>query len=301
MGTLLRNLRALVSLLTLGIFSSAGAVEADGGIVQRRAPVVAPAPATAEIVDRYTDARPWVAIIIDDLGNRPEDRLAALLPGPVACSFLPHTPHAVELAQLAARNGKEVLLHQPMQASGQNRQGPGALRLTMDRASFRDTINNNLASLPHVSGVNNHMGSLLTSHSQAMGWLMEELRRYPSMFFIDSRTTSSTVASRVASKFQIPSSSRDIFLDNRTDPESLLAQFNHLIKVARAQGSAIAIGHPYPETMAFLRTHLADLERQGISLQPVSEVIRLRKPALRTAWHQVSSDQLRPKTQQRIQ
>lgn len=270
-------------LVWLGLCHAVTAIAADDGVIQRQLllpPVVAP------VTDRYSDPNPWVAIIIDDMGNQPDDRLVIDLPGPVACSFLPHTPHAVELAHLAARAGKEVLLHQPMQSRGGNKLGPGALLLEMDRPTFRDVLSNNLAALPHVSGINNHMGSLLTSRDRPMDWLMTELQRYPSMFFIDSRTSAQSVAYTTASDHHIPSSSRDIFLDNDPDEEMILARFKEMIALAKTQGSAIAIGHPYAETLEFLARHLTDLKKEGIDLRPVSEVIRLRKPVLRTAWQQ---------------
>ncbi len=279
-------LLAALGLLVVGL----PAVAADDGVVNRVVPPAAPAPVTTPsiIKDPFDNSRPWIAIIIDDMGNQPSDRVAILLPGPVACSFLPHTPHAVELAQLAARAGKEVLLHQPMQSRGGNKLGPGALLRDMDRATFRSTLSSNLAALPHVSGINNHMGSLLTSLDQPMAWLMTELHRYPSMFFIDSRTTAQTIAQKTATRYQIPNSSRDIFLDNQNDETQILAQFRRLIKLAKSRGSAIAIGHPYPLTMAMLKTQLPRLEQQGVSLRPVSDVIRLRQPALRTAWRATS-------------
>ena len=274
--------RALVLLLFSG-----GAYAADQGVIDRThlhstaAPAIDPPAQTSK--DRHAQP-PWVAIVIDDMGNNETDREAVLLPGPIAYAFLPHTPHAVELALLAARKGKEVLLHQPMQSSADKNLGPGALLLDMDRQTFRDTLSKNLASLPYVSGINNHMGSLLTRHQQPMRWLMTELQRYPSLFFLDSRTTAETVAYRNAENLHVPSSSRDVFLDNQLDNDALLTQFQRLIALARKRGSAIAIGHPYPETMTFLRKHLPDLGRAGIELRPVSDIIELRKPALRTAW-----------------
>ncbi|MEL0082802.1 MAG: divergent polysaccharide deacetylase family protein [Gammaproteobacteria bacterium] len=274
--------RALILLL----FGS-GAFATDQGVIDRTIPQPSTGPANAPPAQtgKHPQTRlPWVAIVIDDMGNNETDRQAVLLPGPIAYAFLPHTPYAVELALLAARNGKEVLLHQPMQSSADNNPGPGALLLEMDQRTFRDTFSKNLAALPYVSGINNHMGSLLTRHQQPMQWLMAELQRYPSLFFLDSRTTAQTVAYQNAEDHHIPSSSRDVFLDNQLHPEALLAQFQQLITIARKQGSAIAIGHPYPQTIAFLREHLPDLKRAGIDLRAVSDIIDLRQPALRTAW-----------------
>ncbi|MBL4623310.1 MAG: divergent polysaccharide deacetylase family protein [Immundisolibacteraceae bacterium] len=230
--------------------------------------------------------QPWIGIIIDDLGYQQSDRRVVLLPGPIACAFLPHTPYAVELAELAIQQHKEVMLHQPMESTTGKKLGPGALTLAMDETSFRHTLNHNLASLPNVSGVNNHMGSLLTSHYQPMSWLMSELRRHNSLFFIDSRTTEQTVALHTATDNQLPSSLRDVFLDNQPEAALVRAQFELLVKKARSQGTAIAIGHPYAETIAMLEAELPKLGARGISLRPVKEIIKRRQQQLVTAWHQ---------------
>src|SRR5690606_4280834 len=76
---------------------------------------------------------PAISIIIDDIGYRHvEDRRALQLPGAVALSILPHSPHAAEMAALAAERGKEVLLHLPMEPAAPSMNhflGPGALLL----------------------------------------------------------------------------------------------------------------------------------------------------------------------------
>ncbi len=135
-------------------------------------------------------APPAISIIIDDIGARLRaDRRAIDLPGPVAFAFLPHTPHGPALAELAHAQGKEVLLHMPMQAIEDGPLGPGAVTLHMDRTEFVDAVRRALATVPHVSGVNNHMGSLLTRHPGHMTWLMQELKARGNLFFVDSRTS----------------------------------------------------------------------------------------------------------------
>ncbi|HKJ75984.1 MAG TPA: divergent polysaccharide deacetylase family protein, partial [Gammaproteobacteria bacterium] len=104
---------------------------------------------------------PAVAIIIDDLGDRLDAGERALaLPGPLTYSFLPHTPYSARLARRAHALGKEVMLHLPMEAVAGNRLGPGAVTLHMNQAQLLRTVRSDLAAVPHVRGINNHMGSL---------------------------------------------------------------------------------------------------------------------------------------------
>lgn len=229
-------------------------------------------------------AGPVIALIIDDVGDRPVEGLRTVrLPGPVACAFLPHTPHARELAERAHAAGKEVMLHLPMQATRGNRLGPGGVTIDMSRALFLRTLRDDLASLPYVAGVNNHMGSLLTRHPGHMSWLMEELRYRGELFFIDSRTSARSVAQQLAREWEVPTSGRDVFLDHHRSRPAIRAAFEQLLRVARVQGSAVGIGHPYPETLDVLEEALPRLQAEGVRLVPVRELIELRQGG--PLWH----------------
>ncbi len=130
--------------------------------------------------NQFDDPRPVISIIIDDLGYGLVDgRRAIDLPGPVACSVLPHTPYSSRLAEAAHGAGKEVLLHLPMQPMNDKDPGFGALTLDTNEQGLRRLLEANLAAVPHVVGINNHMGSLLTRHPGHMGWLMRDLRDDP--------------------------------------------------------------------------------------------------------------------------
>ncbi len=203
---------------------------------------------------------PTIALIVDDLGDKlVEGERAVALPGPIACAFLPRTPYAAQLAERAHVARKEVMLHLPMQSVEARPLGPDGLTLDMTRGELVATLSDALDSLPHVSGVNNHMGSLLTRHPGHMLWVMQELRRRGDLFFIDSRTTAATVAQQIAAETGVPNLRRNVFLDADRAPASIRAQFARLLAIARREGIALGIGHPYPETLAFLEQALPQL------------------------------------------
>lgn len=219
---------------------------------------------------------PTVSIIIDDLGYSLHEGMQAIaLPGPLAYSVLPHTPNARALARAAVAHGKEILLHQPMQAEdAAERLGPGALTEAMSETRFNAVFRSNLASLPMAIGVNNHMGSLLTSDPGRMQWLMEDLKRHGGLFFIDSRTTAQTVAAKVASAVGIPHLSRDVFLDNVETASAIRTQFRRLVEKAKRNGAALAIAHPHPETLRVLAVLLPTLkQRYGVRLVSVTDML----------------------------
>lgn len=219
----------------------------------------------------------YLAIVIDDLGNEySRDIQSVHLPGPVACAMLPRTPYAAELAEAAHLHGKEVILHQPMEPLGNQDPGPGALFRTTGKADFVTILMENLASIPHVSGVNNHMGSLLTGQTQQMGWMMKALQKRGELFFVDSRTDYRSKAQRAASYYQIPQTRRDVFLDNDQQEAAISEQLRLAIRKAKETGSALAIGHPYQATFNVLKRQLPELERHGVVLVSVAELIRFR-------------------------
>ena len=236
-------------------------------------------------------ATPLIAIIIDDMGNqRALGRDALALPGPVTYAFLPFTPHAAPLAREARTKRKEIMLHLPMASHPGMPLGPAALDLHMTEREFKSTLEAALESLPDVRGVNNHMGSLLTRHPGAMRWVMETLQSSEGLYFVDSRTTVATVAEQVAKEHRLPSGRRDVFLDNARHPEMIRAQFARLVNRARKNGTAIGIGHPYPETIAVLRDQLTHLDRRGVRLVSVSRLLELQE---KREWQEPSSPSLK--------
>jgi polysaccharide deacetylase 2 family uncharacterized protein YibQ len=140
----------------------------------------------------------------------------------------------------------------------------------MDETTLKQVLMDDLADLPGVQGVNNHMGSLLTTHPEPMQWVMEVLQRQQ-LFFVDSLTNPNSVAGRIAKEHGLPTATRQVFLDNIRTPQQLEKQFQRLIKFAHRNGFALAIGHPYPETMAYLNQRLR--QPASVRLVPLSELL----------------------------
>lgn len=227
--------------------------------------------------DAGSSTLPLVSIIIDDLGNERLAGIAALeLPGSVSYAFLPGTPYARVLAELAHRLEREVLLHVPMEPADGRPLGPGGLLHSMDQASVVKSLLHSLHAVPHIAGVSNHMGSLLTARAHSMRWIMDTIRDFGDLYFVDSRTTPSSVAQAVALERGLRTIARDVFLDDDRSPDAILAQFHHLIAHAKKRGSALGIGHPYPETLEILGAILPQIEELGVRLVPVSTLVERR-------------------------
>jgi polysaccharide deacetylase 2 family uncharacterized protein YibQ len=119
------------------------------------------------------------------------------------------------------------------------------------------------------------MGSLLTQQLEPMDWVMKELDRYP-VYFVDSRTIANSIAGSVADAYNIPSLTRDVFLDHEQTEEFVDKQFKLLIQTAREKGTAIGIGHPHKVTVDYLEKHLPMLDEQGIAIATVSGLWAMR-------------------------
>ena len=219
-------------------------------------------------------AQPQVAIIIDDIGYQKVDPDLIRLPFALTLAVMPYTPHGKAMLQLAKQHQKELMLHMPMEAVAQNHLlGQGALRQQMDKATVQQKVQAALAEVPGVIGVNNHMGSLFTTLTPQMDWVMEVVASQ-GLYFIDSKTSGRSVVSASAARFAVEHRSRDVFLDNDKSYAALDRQFMQLIQQAKRHGSAIAIGHPYPETYRYLKKNLPRLAAAGIELVPVSVLLQ---------------------------
>jgi uncharacterized protein len=215
-----------------------------------------------------------LALIIDDLGN--QERLgqrAVRLPGAIAVAVLPHTPFARPLAQQAHELGKEVLVHLPMQPERAELElGPDGLRLEQTHTELALTLATAVAAVPFASGVNNHMGSLLTRDARHMRWLMQELHR-DELFFIDSYTTHMSLGLGTARAQGVPALKRDVFLDTDPEPEAIAFQWSRLLGLAKDNGFAVAIAHPYPVTLEFLETALLALATADYTVVPLRTLL----------------------------
>ncbi|MGM0526653.1 MAG: divergent polysaccharide deacetylase family protein [Pseudomonadota bacterium] len=223
--------------------------------------------------------RPQIAIIIDDIGNNRGDLEAAMLPGKLTFAVLPFTPYSRAFALRAHHQNKQVMLHVPMQAIEGNRLGPGALTTLMSTSQIKLELQRSLDAIPYVAGINNHMGSYFTQVEQPMQAVMETLQNRQ-LFYIDSRTSEFSVAESVASRYGVPVAHRHVFLDNQTDQRYLEQQWQQLIQMARKQGQAVGIGHPYPETLAFLKKSLTTIDALGVELVYASQIVATQPPSL---------------------
>jgi len=200
-----------------------------------------------------------IALVIDDVGYDLHALRRILdLSIPVAISILPGAPYASESASLAHQHGQTVMLHLPMEPlvpKYQKRMTDTFLRSDMSEEELRHVFSQNLKKIPYVEGVNNHMGSLLTQLEDPMRWVMQ-LCREKGLFFIDSKTSSTSVATKLAASMGIAWASRRYFLDHQLDEHSMGQAWNNAMACVERDLGCIVIAHPHEETISFLEKYL---------------------------------------------
>ena len=223
-----------------------------------------------------TEQLPQVAIIIDDLGY--DEKIAEKLGElntVLTFSILPHSPFQAGIARIAQEKGFETILHLPMEPIEYPsvNPGPGTLLTSMTPDQLLLQLKKNLDAVPSIKGVNNHMGSKMTTESNHMYQIFSILKKR-NLFFVDSRTTDKTLCKPSARLFQIPFAQRDVFLDHQQEKRFIRQQLKKLIQVAQEHGYAIGIGHPHPMTYEVLREMLPEMQKE-VRLVPVSKLVQL--------------------------
>ena len=227
-------------------------------------------------LSKETGTAPIIAIVIDDLGHTERDfsRVMSLGEG-ITLAFLPYTQRVAEFAKRARQKGFEILVHMPMEPTDATVDpGPNALLTGLSDSELMRRLTENLARLEGYVGINNHMGSKFSQDKRAMGLVLDALDAR-GLLYLDSVTIGSTVGERVATASRMPFAARDVFLDTVADEKFIERQLRILEKVARETGHAVAIGHPYAETMAVLQRWLPEARKRGFEFVPISTVAAL--------------------------
>jgi polysaccharide deacetylase 2 family uncharacterized protein YibQ len=217
---------------------------------------------------------PRLAIVIDDLGGDAAQANAIFrLSYPLTLSVLPYLAHSGNIAEQAHSRGYHVMLHLPIASTAGKKEEPIELHPGMNSDVVGRTFAGMLGSVPYAAGVNNHEGSLGTSDRALMDELMPQLRQR-NLFFIDSRTTAASVAETAAHDAGVPTASRNVFLDDEQRVAPIRKQFELAIRSAKEKGSAVAIGHPHPETLRVLAEMLPEAQHQGVTLVYASDLVQ---------------------------
>lgn len=217
-----------------------------------------------------------IALLIDDFGARWDTFVKSFfeLPGQINISVIPGCRLSKKVASEAEKRGCEVILHLPMEPIKSDYKDNGyTILTTMTKLQMEKVIKHSLSDVPGVVGVNNHMGSKVTSDQRAITAALEVIK-LEGLYFLDSRTTAASVAYQVAQELGLRCGQRDLFLDADPDKASIQRSLNQLVQKAKNQGFAIGIGHCHRNMLEILRDEMPRIQEKGYRFVRLSEVIR---------------------------
>ena len=214
-----------------------------------------------------------IAIVIDDMGASPSrSNEISAIKAPLTSSFVTFASRLNHQVEKAKKSGHEIMIHVPMQPKSDIFVSDDVLTVKMSATQISDAFEKMLKKFKDAVGVNNHMGSELTEHSDKLIPVMKLLAKNK-MFFLDSKTTPNSQGEATAKKYGVPSVHRDVFLDNHNDLEYILGQLEKTEKIAQKEGYAVAIGHPKTQTVRALKVWIKTLKDKNIRLVPLSEIV----------------------------
>ncbi|MBN1352747.1 divergent polysaccharide deacetylase family protein [candidate division KSB1 bacterium] len=217
-----------------------------------------------------------IALIIDDFGHAFTQLVQNFLEldAPITISILPGLPESQHIAERALISGKEIMLHLPMESKVEKTPDHGyTIYTSMGDAEIKRRAEAAIRHLTSIKGVNNHQGSKATADSRTISAVLEAIKNY-NLFFIDSQTDKSSLAFELAKQMKIPTSKRDVFLDNKDDLNYIRGQIDLLARIASRNGSATGIGHLKTNTYKALREELPRLKNLGYQIIFASEIVQ---------------------------
>ncbi len=221
------------------------------------------------------EGRPAIAIVIDDVGiNKSRVADLANLPGAITLAFLPYATGLQESVDLTRSKGHEAMVHMPMEPTRESANpGPDALLTSLSLEEIAERTRKNLSQFDGYVGLNNHMGSKFTAYREGMQVVMD-IAAEKGLLFLDSRTTAQSTGYELAKERGMLTGNRDVFIDNKAEEAAILLQLGKVEEMARKNGTAIAIGHPYKQTIAALQKWVPEAQRKGFVLVPITAALK---------------------------
>ena len=231
----------------------------------------------------YDSNKTLLAIVVDDFGYYSDtlfDQFSALHPN-LTFAILPYLNHSEKCMQKATASGHETIIHMPMEPLSypKNNPGPHAIYVQQSPKEIQRRVKKYMEHLPLCVGANNHMGSLATADKEVMQTVLNTLKE-KELFFLDSRTTSSSVGYKIAQKMLMPSLENDLFLDTPdTSNKTLQTKIKELKRMMKSKKQIVVITHCNNQTKyEYLKQFLHELKGLNLKIVPITELFEHHIP-----------------------
>lgn len=198
-----------------------------------------------------------LVIIMDDVSYAHDVAAIRSTGLPLVMSFLPPSPRHPDSAALAKEVGG-YMVHLPLEAVAFSAEEPNTLHVNDSSETINRQIELVKKLYPGVRYINNHTGSKFTADREAVDRLVQSMRAN-GLILVDSRTTAQSKMKEISQKYGLRYLGRDVFLDHHDGVGNIKRQIREAVRIAKQHGTAIAIGHPRPDTIEALKQSKAIL------------------------------------------
>lgn len=217
--------------------------------------------------------KPKISIIVTNLGlNKRSTELALTLPSQCGLGFVPYI-HSLKHLLLDAKNkGHEIYLYLPLQTNKiHDEHSKYALMNNLSAEDNAERLNVILNLAAGYKGLYSACTEIYTYNKLTSKVIFDQLNN-KNLIFIMGRIFSDNEANNAPTYKNVISS--NIIIDEKLDKNSILSQLDKLLKNAKNNGKALGYAQSSILTIEMIRDWLPILDREGISLVPVSELLR---------------------------
>jgi hypothetical protein len=211
-----------------------------------------------------------VAVVVEGLGlNRAATEAAlAKLPPSVTLAFSPYARDLKRLMDRAKQKGHEVLIEVPMEGKAFPAEDPGPLGLltSLEPKDNQDRLDTILKEASGATGIFDATGSKFRESDSHIADVFTALKQ-KNLFYVQGRP-----GIRVG-EGGVPSATADVVIDERPFRAAVDARFDFAERLAKYQGSAVAIMAAKPVSFERLALWVEQLPKKGVALAPVSQVL----------------------------
>ncbi len=232
-----------------------------------------------------TKTKTQLAIVVDDFGIRNNKLLDDFcsLNSNVTFAILPDQKFSKHVMNRAAETGHETMIHIPMEPVSYPRDNPGAnaIYVHLSEKEIKRRMEGYIKQFPLCVGANNHMGSFATTDESVMRSVLQVLKDHD-LYFVDSRTSQSSIAYDTAKKMLIPTCENQFFLDTPSiTDKTLTTKLRQLKYLAKDRDKILVITHcATQDRYDFLKEFIKEIEKLNVELVPVSELFKSKLPEI---------------------
>jgi polysaccharide deacetylase 2 family uncharacterized protein YibQ len=217
-----------------------------------------------------------IGLLITDLINNNEIlQKIESLPGEVNLGYSPYCPDISEHLSRIKAKGHEIYVHIPFEPQNYPIDDPGYFGIlrSLHNKGNMSRLESVLTKFPSLKGVYSDGWEKFTSYKDETIPILDEIKK-ENLIFIYGNGTNNKIFNDLAQERSMRVVYRDLLIDKEVSEDSIKARLIELEELATKNGSVIAYARPYPLTLSLLSEWIASLDKKGISIAPISQIMK---------------------------